>query len=388
MSDEIDSEYDDLQTQGPNPFDPDDSLASRMEEMNAAALEDEDVITDDGQEDEGSSEIDDGLSDGETRGRKSKHLSDKDGDSNGNESFSRLRLNLSRQSRQLTESEGRVRALEAEVQRLSGLNRSQQARQSDVIELVRDWAISQLGEGVQANDPRVLKAMQDALEDLTIEAHPDAADLVPEYKQRRSERQRLAQERARHLDYQRQLDELKAERLRLSQQEINAAGLGMVSDFVQSNADRLPFLSAANEAGEIDAVRYLWQTAEDGIAQGHFPMPKTAQDCMDILSVLSDKVERHYRSVAEKLSAPLIKGGKMQRQEQTRRTDVTRKEMRGAPPARDRGRITNGRDGKSVVNRGGGGRGTPDPIDSNAGDGYLDDADDLASRFKRVRRGR
>ena len=388
------------------------AIAGSLTEMvnDAYDMGDLPIMDDDSYEDDGSSETPGPRSAYARPSRRSDEHSDEEGDGEGepevtergrgkarerverpevDESYSRLRLNHSRATRQLTEAQAQVRALEAEVKRLADSGRSQRQTHDDVVDLVRDFVSSRLGRDVSASDPRVIEALRQAATDLTVEAFPDASESDPELRQRRDQRLRDRQEREWRSKQEQALQELRNERLMDQQQRVQAQVLDQVSSFVEDTAEEFPFMAAASEAGEIDAPRFLIDAMLRGVAEGTFADPNTVEEMHDLLHHLSKRANDYYRGVAEKLSTRLG-SGKMRTGREERVTQPSRRgpaENRASAAVRDERRVVN-KPGRPAPTRGGGGRGAPSQaVEEYDNSGYRDEADDsLAAFIKRSTR--
>jgi hypothetical protein len=382
MSDESDVQGEPL-GQGGMAVPTDNDLASRANALFDAAQEaDDDPDDGDGVEDDD----DEARSASELRGRRAPYGKDRPKskvDPDEDESYSRLRLNASRQARQLTEASGRVKALEAEVARLSEAARVQGQEPDDVVELVQATLMRRLGVK-DASDPKLIAAIQELATDLTLEGFRDAADRDESLRARREQRQRERAEARRHAEYQRQIDELRMERLQAQRAQEEARGQAMVAQFVGETAADYPYMNAA-AGDDFDPAAFIFQAAEEGIASGKLPQPRSVEDVREVLHRVAGNLEAHYRGLAERISARtagkrdsrLLSGKTRDGETDGRRTS----ESHRAPAARDRGR--DGRSTRDVApTRGGGGRGTPGPsapVDP-------DEPDDLAARFRRMQR--
>lgn len=366
----------------------DDDLASRANALFDRAREEE---ADDGESepvDGPPDDLQEEASPSERRDRSSAYRKDPKRDESPSDedgSYSRLRLNASRQARQLTEAQGRVKALESEVARLSESARAAGQEPEDVVELVQSTLMRRLGVR-DAADPRLLQAIQELATDLTIEGFREAAEADESLRARRDQRTRERQERARQAEHQRQIDELKRERLQDKLDRETAAGQAMTARFVADTAAEYPYMNAA-AGDDFDPAPFIFQAAERGIADGKLPQPRTPDEVLEVLHRVAGNLEAHYRGLAERISARtggkpgtrLISDGTKKRDGETDGRRAS--ESRRSPAAGNRGR--DGRGTRDVApTRGGGGRGVPGPsapVDP-------DEPDDLAARANRLMR--
>lgn len=369
----------------------DGSMADLLERVAAAGAT---VLTDDGEPVRDIDGVPDGDSDDEDHVTQDPSEGDPDGGDGGeedgdpasrldeDESFSRMRLNLGRQAKQLTEYQTKVRALEQEVKRLSDEARSRgDSEPGDLVDHLQATVMRRLGVK-DPRDPRVLRQLEDLATDLTAEFF-EGSDAVESMRERREQRRQERAERERHEGYQRQLDEMKAERLRESQQRQAQEVVGMTRQFLTANSARTPFLTAAAEAGalgDVDLAQYVFEAAQEGMRTGQWTDPQTTDELAAIYGRICGNLEAHFRAVAGKLGPLAGKaGGDLVKGKDSGRGNDR---ARGIPQTR-RGGSAKGRDtrtGRFHSTSGGGGRGSAPPETQQSDD---DTPDDLGARFER-----
>lgn len=295
--------------------------------------------------------------------------------------------NMGIKERELSTARGQVQALETEVRRLSEAGRLRNEDPDDVVEHVRSILARRLG-AERTDDPRVLSALRELSTDLTVEAFADPKD--PSLESRRQERNRMRQERERHTSYQRQIDELRQERLEVQREGIRAQISQGIGAHLDSEAESLPYLTAAGEAGDIDPVSGVFDILSAGVRSGRIPDPRDATELREAIDLITANLEDHYRGLAERLTrrsnvAPAAANPKsaILRGKQMVTTRDRRETNDRAPAARDRGQDGRTAGRAPVPSRGGGGRGAahPDlPPQTQADD---DEDDSLGARIDR-----
>jgi len=287
---------------------------------------------------------------------------------------SRLIRNVRVKERELAAERQARRGDQAELARLraevEGIRRGA-GDPDDPVDLVRSWAVRRLGlTAEQASDPRVLRALQEAATDLTAEAF-EASDADPALRERRLARQRQREEAGRFRSYEQRIAAMEAERSRAQDEAVVAEVRADATQYLAANSARTPHLSLAVEAGDVDPVRLLMESAAEMIRSGEAPEPRSKADVGRLYGLVLANAERHYAGLAARLSSRTagkppggIVGG----------NGDARGQRRGGESrsgARDGGDAGDGRRGPARTparaTRGGGGRGsaTPEPPESN-----------------------
>ena len=313
-------------------------------------------------------------------------------------SVSRLVRNVAVKERELAaerqarrQEQAELNRLRAEVGRLS--QRPQDA--DDPVELLRGWAVRRLGlTQAQANDPRVLAALQEAAVDLTAEAY-EQSDADPSLRERRAARQRRREEAARFGSYEQRIAAMEAERARAEEAAVVAEVRSDAVQYLSANSARTPHLSAAVEAGDIDPVALLMESAAAMIESGEAPQPRNRAEVGRLYGLVLANAERHYAGLAQRLAAkaaPGAPGGKPAPAAGKRRPGIdVRDGGRSAkvssgdardPRSRAGGASGNGKASGARSTRGGGGRGSaaPEPIEEPG------ERLDLEARIRRAER--
>lgn len=292
---------------------------------------------------------------------------------------SRLVRNISIKERELAQERQERRQEQAEIRRLTGELEAARGGDpigfDDPVDLVRAWAMRRLGTK-DASDPRVMQALQDATQDLTVEGFPQSSDLVPDLRARREQRQRERQDRERFRSYDERLRQLDREREQ-AKAEAQMTGLrSAATQYLSVNSERTPLLQAAGEAEGFDPADLVVRRALQGVRTGEFPDPATTADLARLYGVIAAGYEDHYRGLVGKLSA---RAGKPP----ARLDAQVKRSVQGAPPSRaagaDAGKT---QQQKARSTRGGGGRGNAGLVDEPDQDERLD----LAARIARAER--
>jgi hypothetical protein len=312
---------------------------------------------------------------------------------------SRLIRNVRVKERELAAERGARRTEQAELQRLRAeVGRLSAGPQDadDPVDLLRGWAIRRLGlTEAQAGDPRVLQALQQATVDLTAEAF-EASDADPALRERRIARQRQREEAGRFRSYEQRIAAMEEERAAAQEQAVVAEVRADATAYLSANAARTPNLSAAAEAGDVDPIALMMESAAEMIRSGQAPEPRSKADVGRLYALVLSNAERHYAALADRLSArragnvapaiPVRNGGPRGDAGQQRQGDP-RSRARG--DAAGDGRRAQGAPTKAT--RGGGGRGSAGP-DAREDDDGSGERPDLWTRVRRAelaaRRGR
>ena len=360
-----------------------DSLAERFGQAydDAEDAEFGDQTDDEGsQDDDGEADqVDDGAPKERNRGRSKgpAGASDASGD---DQTFSQMRLNLSKQTRQVAEQARTIKELQSKVESLS--RQGQVQDHEDVVDMVRGWAARRLGT-TDVNDPRILEVLQDAAQDLTIEGYNVKDD--PVFKDRAESRRKAREERSYKESIDRQFQELRNERQQIAVERQKAEVSQSISQFVESVADEFPFMMAAHDSGDIDHTELLMAAAHEAVASGQYPDPRTYEELHDLVHMLAKNVDAHYRKIDEAFSARRSSknGGKVgSKLSRGVNGDEARSQERGKASTRvdAKGSTKKNVDGRRPVS-GGGGKGRPAPAQV-----HDDGPDDLSARVERFRK--
>lgn len=360
----------------------DDSLASRISDAYDDFLDDEGLSDDAGDED--LNDDGDHTDEVEKPSRRTQKSSDRSTTKQRDESetFSQMKLNVSRQARQLSEANRTIKDLQSKIETFN--KTSSNSEPADVIELVRSWAAKSLGIS-DMNDPRIMQALAEAATDLTIEGYEDARN-DPALKDRaeRIKRERELRDHKRSVD--KQFEEIRAEKARMQSERQQAEMVNIVADYVESISDDFPFMTAAGEAGDIDPTQLLFQAAIEAVRSGQAPDPRDESELQDLIFNLANNVEQHYKNVAEALSSRTKNSQTVRKSSSDLSKNVRKandRSERGKTSTREnvRDRSEAKRDVRRSVNTGGGGKGRPAPAVISD-----DERDDLSSRITRFRK--
>lgn len=292
-------------------------------------------------------------------------------------SYSRLLRQRARDLSELSlERESRAR-LETELTALrQELRDSRQADPTDVVDLVRDFLRRELG-AQDASDPRVQRALEEAVTELTVEAYPDAAKNEESLArvQREREARRTERERTRVYDERVRRLELENERHRA---EAALAGLrDQAQRLVTESAERLRFLSAAAAAGDIVPADFILKAARHAVATGQEPDPQDEGQLRALYSRIALRLDGHYQALAGRLTPSTAPSTSVKRRPSG---DLS---VRGAavnPVTKDNGHR------HPRPSRGGGGRATIPANHPDSDDTSVPERLDLTARIERAQR--
>ena len=232
------------------------------------------------------------------------------------DTFSRVKANLVKREKELSQARSENRALKAEVRKLSEqARRSQDDGPADVMDAVRLTVARRMG--VKADDPRVIDELGHIAQDLMLESIPEGAlddSTNADLRKAREERTRLRAEQERQRKIDERFAQLERERDQARADERSAKTKATVESRIQTNADKLAFLTAQTD---VDPVTAIIEMADAAIAQGLVTIASPA-DAVKLIDRCASQLDAHYYEQAKRLAPRLPNGSPAGKQPQTR----------------------------------------------------------------------